>query len=126
MADPIKTPDGRYLVIQGARGPRLWRASNPHLDAARRDYLVAKLMAARRALSVRDRTPSDEAEARRKVDEAKVALGERGPVWWDDGAPDLNRRLLANTPYRDWWMGLAADEARDDALHEPDDDPDRQ
>ena len=23
----------------------------------------------------------------------------RGPVWWEDGAPDYNRRLLKNTPY---------------------------
>jgi hypothetical protein len=36
------------------------------------------------------------------VHAAKVALGERGPVWWADGAPDLNRRLVRNTPYADW------------------------
>jgi hypothetical protein len=29
--------------------------------------------------------------ARASVQAAKVALGERGPVWWDDGAPDLNQ-----------------------------------
>jgi hypothetical protein len=33
----------------------------------------------------------------------KRALGERGPVWWTDGAPDWNRRLAKNTPYADWW-----------------------
>lgn len=42
------------------------------------------------------------AEARAQVDRAKVALGERGPVWWDDGGPDLNRHLVVNTPYADW------------------------
>jgi hypothetical protein len=34
------------------------------------------------------------------VDEAKQALGERGPVWWD-GSPDLNRRMAKNTLYAD-------------------------
>ena len=43
--------------------------------------------------------------ARAKVHAATVALGERGPVWWTDGAPDLNRRLAANTPYADWYEG---------------------
>ena len=42
-----------------------------------------------------------EKKARARVNTAKVALGERGPVWWTDGAPDYNRRLLANTPYAD-------------------------
>ena len=34
-----------------------------------------------------------------KTYEAKVELGERGPVWWSDGAPDYNRHLIKNTPY---------------------------
>ena len=46
--------------------------------------------------------------ARARVDTAKVALGERGPVWWTDGSPDLNRRLVANTPYAEWWSSVAA------------------
>lgn len=37
--------------------------------------------------------------ARSQVHDAKIALGERGPVWWSDGAPDYNRRMLKNTPY---------------------------
>ena len=40
--------------------------------------------------------------ARRAVDCAKRALGERGRVWWTDGAPDYNRHLAKNTPYADW------------------------
>ena len=55
--------------------------------------LVSELMAARRA--VRDGGPA----ARGRVDGAKRALGERGPVWWSDGAPDYNRHLAKNTPY---------------------------
>lgn len=53
---------------------------------------------------------SDDAEAlklaRAAVDTAKRALGERGPVWWTDGAPDLNRRNASNTPYQQWYEAL--------------------
>ena len=42
---------------------------------------------------------------------AKVALGERGPVWWDDGAPDLNRRMARNTVYADWFAALDGGDA---------------
>ncbi len=38
-------------------------------------------------------------KARQQVDTVKIALGERGPVWWTDGAPDLNRHIAKNTPY---------------------------
>jgi len=41
--------------------------------------------------------------ARAAVDVAKVALGERGPVWWEDGSPDLNRHMARNTPYAGWY-----------------------
>ena len=45
--------------------------------------------------------------ARTAVDCAKVALGERGPIWWDDdGAPDFNRRMARNTPYADWYASV--------------------
>ncbi len=37
---------------------------------------------------------------------AKRALGERGPVWWTDGAPDLNRPIVRNTPYSAWYASL--------------------
>jgi hypothetical protein len=74
------------------------------LSDDRRQQLVDALMDARRA--VRDARGSAEAlaKARAAVDAAKRALGERGPVWWDDGAPDLNRRLVRNTPYAEWWL----------------------
>ena len=45
-------------------------------------------------------------EARAGVQAAKVALGERGPVWWDDGSADLNRHKVGNTPYAQWYEGL--------------------
>lgn len=80
---------------------RLWRAANPNLDPAERDRLVRALMAARRAVAAALRSGDGTAErrARAAVHAAKLALGERGPVWWDDGAPDYNRHLLRNTPY---------------------------
>ena len=99
------TPDGRYLVVRG----RLWRRANPALGREERQTLVDELMRARRA--VRDALRAEDAAAllaaRARVDAAKLDLGERGPVWWDDGAPDLNRRMAANRSYGDWWRGLS-------------------
>lgn len=53
-----------------------------------------------------------EKSARARVHEAKIALGERGPVWWTDGAPDENRKLVHKSSYADWWTTL--DKARQD------------
>ena len=94
---PERTPDDRYLIVRG----RLWRAANPHLPKAERDRWVRELMSARSAVG-RARRSGDRdalADAGRRVDAAKVALGERGPVWWTDGGPDLNRHLVKDTPY---------------------------
>ena len=79
----------------------LWRATNPSLSEEKRQALVNELMDARRAVGAAKRAGDADTEkaARAKVHEAKVALGERGPVWWDDGAPDYNRRKIENTPY---------------------------
>lgn len=84
---------------------RLWRAANPHLTDDERQTLVNTLMDARRAVGAARRAGDETAEkkARAKVQSAKVALGERGPVWWDDGAPDQNRKLARNSSYADWW-----------------------
>ena len=100
------TPDGRYFVVRG----RLWRSSNPALEPSVRQQLVDQLMTARRQVGVAKRAADAEAEstARAHVDKAKRALGERGPVWWTDGAPDLNRRMVKNTPYAAWYATLAA------------------
>ncbi|TDK39704.1 hypothetical protein E2F50_06270 [Rhizobium deserti] len=98
-----KTPDGRYFVVRC----RLWRCSNPALDEETRLRLVKELMSARRA--VRDaKGDSDRvAQIRKRVDDAKVSLGERGPVWWHDDAPDFNRHLVKNTPYAAWYEKLS-------------------
>lgn len=97
------TPDGRYFVVRG----RLWRTTNPALAEDVRQSLVSDLMTARRAVrdALHDGGPSL-VKARTAVDTAKIALGERGPVWWSDGAPDLNRHMARNTPYANWFKGL--------------------
>ena len=102
------TPDGRYFIVRG----RLWRKANPALAPEFRETLVKQLMEARRGLR-RGRSDAERDVARRSVDEAKRALGERGPVWWDDGSPDYNRRMARNTPYADWFSSLQA-AGRDD------------
>ncbi|MDG6079056.1 hypothetical protein E3U23_07615 [Erythrobacter litoralis] len=95
---PERTPDGRYIIVDG----RLWRATDPSLDESARQKFVKALMDARRAVGSAKRAGDAEAEreARARVHSAKVSLGERGPVWWDDGAPDYTRTLLKNTPYK--------------------------
>jgi hypothetical protein len=50
--------------------------------------------------------------ARARVQAAKVALGERDPVWWDDGNPDFNRYQACNIPYGAWCHPLDADTER--------------
>ncbi len=103
------TPDGRYFVVRG----RLWRMANPALLPERRAELTRGLMAARRGVAAANRAGNAAAlrEARAAVDAAKRALGERGPVWWTDGAPALNRRFVRNTPYAEWHAGLGAEAA---------------
>lgn len=102
MTSYPETEDGRYFVVRG----RLWRRSNPALGDAKRGELVKELMSARRAVRAAKGDPDGLAVARGRVDAAKVALGERGPVWWSDGAPDENRRLAKNSSYADWFAGL--------------------
>lgn len=98
------TPDGRYFVVKG----QLWRCSNPALPEALRSHWVSELMHARRAVKTAGQAQDEAAMrlARARVQAAKVALGERGPVWWTDGAADYNRRKVANTPYAVWYAAL--------------------
>lgn len=78
------------------------------MGAEARERWVGALMTARRDVGRWKGDAARVAEARARVDAAKRALGERGPVWWDDGAPDLNRRAVAGTPYAAWYAGLEA------------------
>lgn len=107
VAQPsLVTPDGRYLVVRG----RLWRRSDPLLSEAERQKLVEHLMAARRAVgqALRSGNAAALTTARGAVEAAKVGLGERGPIWWSDGSPDLNRKMARNTPYAEWFADTAS------------------
>ena len=84
-------PRDAFLEIRGRR----WRRSNPRIPGPLRQQLVNELMSARRAVAA----AGDEAEeraARRRVQDAKVALGERGRAWWLESTPtNLAQRIDA-------------------------------
>lgn len=83
---PEHTPDGHHIVVDGRR----WRATDPSIPANFRQELVDELMSARRAVK------AAESDARRRVQDAKTALGERGRPWWEsrEGA-DFDDRIAA-------------------------------
>jgi hypothetical protein len=106
MTSELTTPDGRYLVIQG----RLWRAPNPTLASEAKIRHLRELLNGRRALNAAKAAGDEEAitAARRMIAGAQVGLGERGNVWWKDGAPDFNRTLARNSPYAEWFARVEA------------------
>jgi hypothetical protein len=79
------TGDGRYIIVDGRR----WRASDPAIPDALKAELVAELMAARRAV------PVEPEVARPRVNDAKIALGERGDPWWSPTVGGQRERLAA-------------------------------
>ena len=105
VAYPV-TPDGRYFLVKG----RLWRCTNPNLPPDLRQALVGRLMHARRAkgMAMRKNDRPAREEARLEIDRVKRLLGERGPAWWSDGAPDWNRHTTAGTPYAEWAAALGS------------------
>lgn len=80
-----RTEDGRYIVVNGRR----WRASDPSIPESLRSELVSALMTGRRSV----RTHKD--AARMMVQDAKVALGERGDPWWEPTEEGRARRIAA-------------------------------
>ena len=95
------TPDGRYFVVRG----RLWRRAIPTYLRKNATLWCASSWprSARSRRRSSPATPEELALARKAVDTAKIALGERGPVWWTDGAPDLNRHKVSGSVYAEWW-----------------------
>ncbi len=87
--DVDRTEDGRWIVVDGRR----WRATDPEIPEPLRQELVDALMAARRAVGAAKRSGDETAEraARARVQDAKVALGERGEPWWEEPT-DTGRR----------------------------------
>ncbi|MFF9851059.1 hypothetical protein [Streptomyces litmocidini] len=94
---PARTPDGRYVIVNGRR----WRVTDPDVPPDVAARLRSHLMAARRAVAAARRAQDAEAErtARTWVHTAKVALGERGTPWWDQQEAERRDR---------WSEGLAA------------------
>ncbi|MGV8846340.1 DUF3253 domain-containing protein [Tessaracoccus sp.] len=85
--DVVRTPDGHHIVVQG----RKWRASDVAIPDNLRAELVSELMRARREVGRRGD------EARPCVQDAKVALGERGEPWWEEASDEGLRIRLAAT-----------------------------
>ncbi|WP_291986974.1 DUF3253 domain-containing protein [Luteitalea sp.] len=84
-------PANAFIVIDGRR----WRASDPQIPPNLRQELVNELMAARRAVRDADTEVAVRA-SRRRVSDAKVALGERGHAWWLPPDPAaMTRRIEA-------------------------------
>lgn len=88
--EPERTPDGRWIVVNGRR----WRAADPELPDDVRADLQRHLGRARSAVRT-GRAAGDEAAvaaARRRVGLAKHGLGERGQPWWEQDGPTRRRR----------------------------------
>jgi len=95
------TPDGRYFVAKN----RLWRCTDPRLSEDEKRIHIKALMKARRAVRTAQQQDDPDAlrDARDAVQLAKEALGERGPVWWGDDAPDEGGLAPDNSSYAQWW-----------------------
>ena len=93
MSEPERTPDGRYVVIDGRR----WRATDPAIPEERQAELRSILMAWRREVRRTMRTDEERA-SRDGVQAAKVALGERGTPWWEQTDDERRARWEADVP----------------------------
>ncbi|RLV50962.1 hypothetical protein D9V37_03250 [Nocardioides mangrovicus] len=91
MAEPERTDDGRYVLIDGRR----WRATDPAIPEDRRAELTRVLMAWRREVR-RTKDTDAEAASRAGVQAAKVALGERGTPWWEQSDDERRARWSAD------------------------------
>lgn len=78
---------------------RRWRATDPAIPDRFRTELVDELMSARRAVGTAKRAHDAAAEgrARARVQDAKVALGERGTPWWETPSPEDQRARITAT-----------------------------
>ncbi len=85
----------RTFVVDGRR----WRRSDPAIPETLRAELVAELMDARRAVGAAGRRRDRPAQgaARARVNDAKVALGERGAPWWEEPSADERAARIVAT-----------------------------
>ena len=93
MSEPERTPDGRYVVIDGRR----WRATDPDIPEGRAAELRSILMAWRREVR-RTKGTDEERASRDGVQAAKVALGERGTPWWEQSDAERRARWERDVP----------------------------
>lgn len=84
--DADRTPDGRYLIVNGRR----WRATDPELPEELREALQSALGRARSG--VRRASDAELPAVRRRVQLAKEGLGERGEPWWELAPGERIRR----------------------------------
>lgn len=100
----IHTPDGRYFVAKN----RLWRCTDPRLNDDDKRAYIKMLMKARRDVRNAQQQNDETAlqQARDVVQSAKELLGERGPVWWHDGASDEEGIAPYNSSYAEWWASI--------------------
>jgi len=87
--------EATHLVIDGRR----WRKSDPSIPEKLRSELVHALMDARRAVLAAKRAadPVAEKAARARVQDAKLALGERGEPYWEERSEAGQRKRAAAT-----------------------------
>ena len=79
------------MLIDGRR----WRTSDPGIPDNLRQELVNELMSARRGVRA-GKNQREIGRSRHRVNDAKVALGERGDAWWLPPKPAaINRRIEA-------------------------------
>lgn len=78
------------------------------LDETKRKELVSRLMSDRRVVLDVKQSADLEAEvaAQKAIDDFNRTLSERGPVWWKDGSPDLDRHIVKNTPCAAWYAKI--------------------
>lgn len=87
--------DEHYLVIAGRR----WRKTDPTIPENLRSELVHELMDARRAVHAAKlaKSAAQEQRARTRVQDAKLALGERGAKYWETPDEPAQRKRAAAT-----------------------------
>ena len=90
------TDDEKWLIVTGRR----WRRTDPGLEPRVVEELKSHLGAARNAVGKAKKAGAEDdlAEARRRVNAAKIGLGERGDYWWEMAIED--RRARGSGPER--------------------------
>ncbi|GAA1461426.1 hypothetical protein [Williamsia maris] len=88
--EPERTDDGRHIIVGGRR----WRATDPLIPDDRNTELRSILMAWRRDVKRTQGAP----ESRAGVQDAKVALGERGTPWWEQTDDERRTRWETEVP----------------------------